>query len=659
MRDVYLNPKQQTILYGCARHIRLLGSRRFGKTSLLGPYAGKVITSMPRGAGAWLGSSRKQLMARTVPATMATINAFYGWKEGVDYFFGKPPRKLSPVLPVITPKDWSNVLYFRNGFVYYLVSLAVFGSANSLTLNNIIADECKFLPKKKIDSEVMPALSGVTHPLGDRMFSDYNPLYCSTFFASDAAMSNKGNWLEREEKRCDSVIEGGEFGGKTGRELQKELDGYAERVMFFNELLRNGTRKNHTVRVVSEEEKKYFLDLRQRVINREGVFQGAPRWNGELGRNTCTFLESYHFLKPGEGDMVYNAPFLITKDEHFEMLRLRNSKKYREHIRSLRCNTFAFYRTTSFDNIDILGENYIKEMKRSLPPVVFAISILNQRNIHLGDGFYSNLDIENVHGYIPEECPAVRMAEKVKATTYVHAGMTYATNYETVDYDKLGKTSDCSLDGDVMDNLPLHIAFDYGALINWIVVGQLYRRGNVDALNVVNSLFTKNERKLRELVEDFCGYFEPHRKKNNTVFYYYDATAKFRAYALNNAEDFKDVVITTLRKKGWSVVPIDMGTPMAHELKYKDINEGLAGVAYPAIRFNRENNEYLIAAMEHTECTRGYKGFRKDKSGEKVSESEEDLLEFRTDGTDAFDSLYLGVKYFRNRLSGVCAPRIG
>ena len=42
----------------------------------------------------------------------------------------------------------------------------------------------------------------------------------------------------------------------------------------------------------------------------------------------------------------------------------------------------------------------------------------------------------------------------------------------------------------------------------------------------------------------------------------------------------------------------------------------------------------------------GRNGFRKDKSGEKLAESEEDLLEHRTDGTDAFDTLYIGCEKF-------------
>ena len=43
---------------------------------------------------------------------------------------------------------------------------------------------------------------------------------------------------------------------------------------------------------------------------------------------------------------------------------------------------------------------------------------------------------------------------------------------------------------------------------------------------------------------------------------------------------------------------------------------------------------------------RGRNGFRKNKSMEKQPESEEDLLEHRTDGTDAFDTLYFGCKKF-------------
>jgi len=62
--------------------------------------------------------------------------------------------------------------------------------------------------------------------------------------------------------------------------------------------------------------------------------------------------------------------------------------------------------------------------------------------------------------------------------------------------------------------------------------------------------------------------------------------------------------------------------------------------------FNRSNNEDLILAIQSAGVSCGRNGFRKDKSREKLAESEEDLLEHRTDGSDAFDSLYIGCEKF-------------
>lgn len=48
--------------------------------------------------------------------------------------------------------------------------------------------------------------------------------------------------------------------------------------------------------------------------------------------------------------------------------------------------------------------------------------------------------------------------------------------------------------------------------------------------------------------------------------------------------------------------------------------------------------------------------FAKNKSTEKNPESEEDLLEHRTDGTDAFDTLYIGCEKFPQHdfYGGIC-----
>lgn len=89
-----------------------------------------------------------------------------------------------------------------------------------------------------------------------------------------------------------------------------------------------------------------------------------------------------------------------------------------------------------------------------------------------------------------------------------------------------------------------------------------------------------------------------------------------------------------------------LGNSMRHDEKYLLINQGFAGKQRLMPFFNRSNNPDLILAIQSAGVSRGRNGFRKDKSGEKLAESEEDLLEHRTDGSDAFDTLYIGCEKF-------------
>lgn len=102
-----------------------------------------------------------------------------------------------------------------------------------------------------------------------------------------------------------------------------------------------------------------------------------------------------------------------------------------------------------------------------------------------------------------------------------------------------------------------------------------------------------------------------------------------------------------------------MGDAVSHQEKFYMLDDALklrtdplrGGQKYLFPMLNKENNEFLIAAIENTETTDKYSGFGKDKSGEKKSESEdpntpEGNLALRTDGTDAFDDLFIGMNRF-------------
>ena len=195
---------------------------------------------------------------------------------------------------------------------------------------------------------------------------------------------------------------------------------------------------------------------------------------------------------------------------------------------------------------------------------------------------------------------------------------------------------------------------DYNANINWIVAGQPDGR----RLNVIKSFYVKFERKIPEVVADFCTYYASHR--NKTVVYYYDATALGSNYAVNE-QDFRWVVVHEFERHGWTVEAVYLGNPMRHDEKYLLINQGFAGKQRLMPFFNRQNNDDLILAIQAAGVSRGRNGFRKDKGGEKLAESEEDLLEHRTDSTDTFSpmrSKLLRGRYTLHRRREISIPRL-
>ena len=283
----------------------------------------------------------------------------------------------------------------------------------------------------------------------------------------------------------------------------------------------------------------------------------------------------------------------------------------------------VYYREySSIENLQLLGENYIKQMKRDLTPLTFQTSILCQRIGIAKDGFYSSMR----EGHKYDASNFSQLDELFRSSLVISNGAVCAN-------------LDATCDADVDPDAPLCIGMDYNANINWIVTGQPRDR----RLNIVKSFYVKFERKIPALIDDFCAYYRNHR--NKTVIYYYDATALNSNYAVNE-QDVRWWVIHELERHGWTVEAVYLGNPMRHDEKYLLINQAFAGRQRLMPFFNRTNNEDLILAIQAAGVSRGRNGFRKDKAGEKLAETEEDLLEHRTDGTDAFDTLYIGCEKF-------------
>jgi hypothetical protein len=251
-------------------------------------------------------------------------------------------------------------------------------------------------------------------------------------------------------------------------------------------------------------------------------------------------------------------------------------------------------------------------MKRDLPPLTFMTSILCKPIGIVKDGFYSSLT--PAHKY-------------------------HAVNYSYLDsleyqFDRI-KTP-CSLsDSDVEPDMPICIAFDANANINWLVAGQPHER----KLRVLKSFYVKYERKLPELVDDFCEYYRHHKCKS--VVFYYDHTFLNGNYAVND-QDFAWVIEHQFIKNGWHVDRVYIGQTMRPMERYLLINRMLGGLTNLRPVFNETNNEDLLISIQ----TAGVYNGAKDKRGEKLAETEEDKLENRTDGSDAFDTLCVGCEKF-------------
>lgn len=656
--QIYLTRFQQQSLYMGARDERDIAARRTGKTDgLVAPYVWMTSNSMPGMLGAWVAVSRQQGFSKTIPGTMAAMERMFGFQIGIHMGWGRPPKHVRP--SIFKPKSYENIIWFANGAQWALISLSQTASANSYTFSACVGDECRFFPKKKVDEELMPALSGQTHPLGDINFSDYNPLYRSTRFVSDASLTAKGSWLEREDEKLDLEIETGRFKGKTYRWVQNELEEYADKVIRYNDLLYNAKKTGHSLRVVSVEEKTIIRAVALKMLKHEGMFRILPNHGKKITKNMVDMAVNYKLVTAEDAELIYDYEYLITPDEDFEMQMFLRSKKFQDdYLRELRRSAFVVRRASTLENVDVLGEEYIRQMKRDLPSYTFMVSILNVKIKKSNDGFYSNLDIDHVHGYIPDEIDPLSQANfRTEKATGIIGGKKITSESYQPDLKELSERNDCRMDSDCINDLPLYLAFDYNANINTLVVGQVYQRDGVETVNVIKSFYVKNERKLRELVDDFSHYYAPKRAVNRDVVYYYDATAKQGAsYALTD-ERFYQAVIKELERNGWNVTAIDMGVPEKHEVKHRIINNGLAGIEYPAIRINQPNNPDLIIALQLCEVSIGYQGFRKDKSQEKKPETEDNLpLQQRTDFTDAFDSLYLGCKFWRGNIGWFVLP---
>lgn len=329
-------------------------------------------------------------------------------------------------------------------------------------------------------------------------------------------------------------------------------------------------------------------------------------------------MQNEELLKVIEGLVVQRARLLRGAERYGMSSRIEmNIQKTDKNLSFFRKHALLYREYSSLENLTVLGRKYFFDMKRNLPRLTFLTSVMCQRIEANSMGFYSSLR---------------------NSILYSASDINYIDGLE---YDReKTREIDSRWDADVDTSRPLIIGFDANANINCLVVGQTARdeSGRV-CLRILKSFYVKYDRKLPELVQDFCHYYRYHKHKR--VIFYYDHTFVGNNYALQN-DDFAHFIKYAFMGEGWMVADEYIGSAMEHHDKQLLISRMMKGNAKLQIMINRDNNPDLLIALRLA----GVKDNKKDKSLEKRIETAESPLESRTDFTDAFDTVCIGAEKF-------------
>lgn len=263
-------------------------------------------------------------------------------------------------------------------------------------------------------------------------------------------------------------------------------------------------------------------------------------------------------------------------------------------------------------NLHNLKPDYLTEAERTTSERwIYEAEYLNVRPKMVRGGFYFLLD-EDVHAYT--------------ANDYGHIA------------NRVGAALDCRADADLVPTLPLILGVDWGAAINSVVVCQ--HPG--PEFRALRNFYAKGRdgETQDDAFRRFAAYYAPHPTK--TVYLWYDQTGNHANGMVKRTRAMQ--AVEQLTSLGWKVVRMSVGgTNPRHFEKYELWRALLEerDPRLPRIRINREGCRELWLAMSRAKATQDRTGeWKKDKSGERASNTKRELA---TDLTDAVDQPVFGL----------------
>jgi len=314
-------------------------------------------------------------------------------------------------------------------------------------------------------------------------------------------------------------------------------------------------------------------------------------------------------------EITKNKSALLTAEgSSFDKIQKRISYLESEY-NELRRDCIYYSEASALENIQFVGLQPLKKAKLVLSDWQFRISILNERSFKNEKGFYAMLDPQ-IHGYL-------------------NVNYSYVDPlFEKHDF-KSDKSRDCRWDGDIVQDEPLHIAFDHNNVINCVATNQRLPTG----APLLSTFYVDHPLLLIDCVIKWDDYYKYHKCKE--LHYWHDSTSISGGKNARSNINFADEVIKKLTDLGWDVIVHDIGQIGGHTSRYHFWGTLFGGEdpRLPRFTYNKKNCETWEFAAQQAGLIRSGKEYKKDKRPElnKSIPPHE-----ATHITEAVDVLYFG-----------------
>lgn len=272
-----------------------------------------------------------------------------------------------------------------------------------------------------------------------------------------------------------------------------------------------------------------------------------------------------------------------------------------------------FTLSNAFDNLDMLGMDYLLSNQNKLPYLIFMTEIMNMYYDKVEDCFYSLKESKHVYY---NSFDNARVQEEAIRSNYSLS----ADGYESSEFDR-----DCN------PTAPLEVCFDWGSSICLMVVHQETHWDFVEncaseqvCQTQINEFFVKPDKldgmMIPDLIHKFTSYYAKHG--NKMLYFYMDRYGDHKNPNVRNNETFNDMAIRELEAAGWNVIRRKHpGMEPPQSDKYNLWGRILSEISptLPKFRINGNRCRFTLISMNNTKVKTVDKEFKKDKSSERAS----------------------------------------